>query len=214
MISPPPHPPPRRNLGAFTPVAFSVPWEFVCFPGFHLIAVLCVAKSNATFSFSCSPRSPLDGLPVFVSIQLAAFSGNKWPAEYNREECIPDDSSTVERLQWKTDIPHSFLWKALLLQFYECLLGELLELANPEVTSVTFTKQLPPVCLQYKHKDPALPPMLSRDATVTSLTWQVGYWWKRGGDMVCGRGQEGGPPQKGAEVYFQLLMMNNITILE
>lgn len=32
-------------------------------------------------------------------MRLAAVLGNKWPAEYNGEGYIPDDSSTMERLR-------------------------------------------------------------------------------------------------------------------
>jgi hypothetical protein len=42
-------------------------------------------------------------------MQLAVVLGNKWPAEYNREEYIPDDSSTMERLRTeKLAFPHSY----------------------------------------------------------------------------------------------------------
>lgn len=89
---------PMRNLGVFTPVALQLPQNclLVCFLGFHLIAVLCLTKSNATF--------PVLLLSLWTGSLLLAFSwlwflGNKWQAEHNREECIPDDSSTMERLK-------------------------------------------------------------------------------------------------------------------
>lgn len=79
--------------------------------------------------------------------------GNKWQAEYNREERIPDDLSTMERLKFKTDNSPVVFVESIALGVLEILsFGELSKFANPEVTSVTFPKRLPPV---YLHKDPA-----------------------------------------------------------
>lgn len=67
---------PARNLGAFTVGALQLPESclFACFLGFHPTAVLCLTKSDDGRSSSCSPGSPLDWVPVLVSVQLAVVS--------------------------------------------------------------------------------------------------------------------------------------------
>lgn len=53
-------------------------------------------------------------------MQLAVVLGNKWPAEYNGEEYIPDDSSTMERLRTEKLASPPF---PLLVMFYKDSIG-------------------------------------------------------------------------------------------
>lgn len=82
-------------------------------------------------------------------MQLAVVLGNKWPAEYNREEYIPDDSSTMERLRTeKLAFPHSYY--SLCFYKYWGAGGGFWKRSLLEATSISFSEMQIPTIYFYQ----------------------------------------------------------------